>query len=761
MIMLRIFTSLFILFALASCHKESNKMNYAAYHAQENHWFEAIKSYENMLKNQPNDTEIRTKLYQARTQAAEYFQAQGMKFLQDNNPREAIHQFKQGILIMPEYERLHELLRQSNQYIKADDLLNKARYNHKIGRVYEAQRLVEEALILVPSHHQSEEFLRQISSKKKKNSEKLVLTSSNPITLHFQNAPLKEVIHFIAKPYGINVIFDESVKDIPVTIFAKDVTFRQALGLIDKTGNIFHKEIGTNTILVINDNDQERSKYDDYYIRTFHLKSIKADDMSGILQRTLGIKNIITNKSLNTVLVRDREEMLQLAEKIIITNDIKVPEVVLEVEILEVNRTKTEELGINYGSLTTLDLPQFTGRSLRLGGSMHQFIDSFSTAVLSQGTVTMPDIIVQYLKKNISAKILANPKIRAIHLQDAKIHIGERVPLRSSTIQDATGQIRTTFEYRDVGIKLNITPNIHSDNDVTVKLNLEVSSIGQNRGTTTEPALGIGTRNIETVMLLKDNETTILGGLIQEEDRRNNVKVPGLGDVPVMGKLFSANSDEDLRNEILLTITPRIIRTQEIPPENHLNFFSGVKNNYDTKSAFDFLTQSNNKKTLPAIDIYYEDSQQSQVSPLQSKISSFMQDSASIENLISVPEVRFDQSDYATQVGQEIHVPISGNNFSAIEEISFGLGYDGSLLEFVRIDSNLSVTQQVSGDNTLSIQVKNIVSKNKKQPLLNIVFRARNVGESPLTMNIGNVTGKNNLLISKVLSDRSVIRITS
>lgn len=166
----------------------------------------------------------------------------------------------------------------------------------------------------------------------------------------------------------------------------------------------------------------------------------------------------------------------------------------------------------------------------------------------------------------------------------AKIHIGDRVPLRSSTVQDATGQTRTQFEYRDVGIRLEVLPEYHLDDTINVAMKLEVSSLGQNLGTADKPAYSIGTRNVDTVMLLREGETAVLGGLIRDEERRNTKRVPGLGQTDsIVDTLFSVNDDADNRTDLLLTITPHIIRERSLPNHGDTDFYSGRKSSFSTE----------------------------------------------------------------------------------------------------------------------------------------------------------------------------------
>jgi general secretion pathway protein D len=485
---------------------------------------------------------------------------------------------------------------------------------------------------------------------------------------------------FIAKSFGINVVFDDAVKETPVTLFAQDVTFEQAINLLLITTKTFYKEIGVNTVLVSPDTREKREQYNELIIKSFALRSIPAKEMASILKGVLGLKSILTNESLNTVLIRADMEALRLAEEIITINDRKPAELILDVEILEVNRTKAEQIGLDVGSQISVTYGEIVG-SISKG--------------LREGVIKLPATVLRFYKQDVDAKTLANPKVRVIDGKPAKIHIGDRVPLRSSTIQDATGQTRTTFEYKDIGIKLTVEPDIHLDNSVTVKMGLEVSTLGQNLGTQDEPAYSIGTRNADTSMLLRDGETAILGGLIRDEERNSKTKLPGLSDIPAIGSLFTNYDDQRTRTDVLLTITPRIVRAWDLPPEESRSLFSGTRTNLTTKSMFAYLKKPYAKMTPefsvgPEANIFKKvefEASNDQVTEHVNENDS----KAIIENevITSVPEqsqqtpqLGFAQAEYETTVGSQLVITLTGNNLQGVTSAPLEILYNPRLLAF-------------------------------------------------------------------------------
>jgi general secretion pathway protein D len=207
------------------------------------------------------------------------------------------------------------------------------------------------------------------------------------------------------------------------------------------------------------------------------------------------------------------------------------------------------------------------------------------------------------MQQEIDGRVLAKSSIRTVDGRPAKIHIGDRVPLRSSTVQDVTGQSRTMCEYRDIGIKLEVLPKYYMDDTVSVELTMEVSSLGANLGSIAEPAFAIGTRNINTTMLLREGETAMLGGLIRDDERSIMNKVPGLSELGVIGKLFANNDSSHERTDVLLTITPKIIRDQALPRPGGSSFSAGGNGGGVTDASYDFLKQAPAAKEPPRFKI--------------------------------------------------------------------------------------------------------------------------------------------------------------
>jgi general secretion pathway protein D len=668
---------------IGGCATHQTKIDKAQRYAENEDWLNSVLTYRRAVIESPGDIEFKSRLKQTELKAADYYYQKGVKLIESGNKEAAIVEFQQGLVAMPDHSKLNQAMKETVARQEADRLFSEALSNYEAEIIMDAKAILERAIKISPGHKKSQQLLKAIEKfEGERWIGKLALSSKETITLNFRQTELKTAFEFLANSFGINVVFDNDVKDETITLFAKDVTFKQAINLLLVTTQTFYKEIGVNTVLVAPDTREKRERYEDLIIRNYSLRAIPAKDMASILKGLLGIKNILINESQNMIIVRSEAQKLHLAEQIIAANDRKPAELILDVEILEVNRTKAEQIGLDIGSQITVTYGE-------IAGSISQGI--------SDGAISLPPTVLRFYKQDVDAKTLANPKVRVIDGNPAKIHIGDRVPLRSSTIQDATGQTRTTFEYKDIGIKLTVEPDIHIDNSVTVKMGLEVSTLGQNLGTQDEPAYSIGTRNADTMMLLRDGETAILGGLIRDEDRNANIKVPGLGDIPALGNLFTTNDSQRTRTDVLLTITPRIVRSWDAPPEDLRSLYSGTSKQFSTKPIFDYL-KSSYSETHPNIsfdktEAVVNDSLQDEQDTIESKleisnntvVTSLDKEEVELKQKIKhkLPIFGFDRTVYETTVEGEFEVSLVGKSLGDMSFVPLEILYNPKLIKYV------------------------------------------------------------------------------
>jgi general secretion pathway protein D len=300
-------------------------------------------------------------------------------------------------------------------------------------------------------------------------------------------------------------------------------------------------------------------------------------------------RDIFIDEKLNMIVLKDTPNAVRLAERLIATQDLAEPEVLLEVEIIEVGYNRLLELGLRWPSSLALSLvgggsaaPAPGNATAITGGtpgvlSLPEWIGRSSNLV--RLTFTDPLFILTLRQQDGSTNVLANPRIRVKNREKAKIHIGDRVPVITTTAAAAGGFVSESVSYLDVGLKLEVEPLIYLEDEVGIKVGLEVSNIVREVRSSTSNTLTyqIGTRNAATTLRLRDGETQVLAGLISDEDRRTAFRVPGLGDIPGLGRLFSSTSDNTTKTEVMLLITPRLMRTLARPGVNSIEFAAGTE----------------------------------------------------------------------------------------------------------------------------------------------------------------------------------------
>lgn len=641
-------------------------------HAASDEWAQALHEYREAYARNPGNIQYKSRLRQAELRAADFFYQRGQRFAEQGNFDAAMIEFQQGLNAMPEHSKLIQGMTAVVARNEAGRLYGEARSILEAGKTAEARVRLEQVLELDPEHTGALQALKDVRKRdQERGADALALTSRAPITLNFRQTDLRVAFEFIGKSFGINVVFDDGIKPTPVNLFVQNVTFEQALKLMLATTRTFYREVGANTVLIVPDSKEKRAQYEDQMVRVFYLNTIRAKDMAELIRNTLAPKKLTITEANNSLVVRDTPEVLRLTEQLIEVSDIRSAELLLEVEILEVNRTKAERLGLDFGSEIGVKFPNFP------------VSDSWRNAIRA-GTVALPAATLRYFKQDVDAKTLANPKVRVMNTKSAKIHIGDRVPLRAATLVDALGQTRTSYEYRDVGIKLNVEPTIHLDNSASVKLSLEVSTLGQNLGTVDEPAFSIGTRNAESSMVLRDGETVILGGLIKDEERSNQVRLPGLGDIPLAGKLFTSFDNSGGRTDVLLTITSRVVRGWELPAKSTRAFFAGTENVLSDRPALAALGVAGGGS---AIRSDAGTALVADMPALASGQSSQPEGSPTPppEAAATTPMVAFSQASYDVVSGQEIDLALVGSGLAQASEVYFGIGFNPSLLHFVRV----------------------------------------------------------------------------
>jgi general secretion pathway protein D len=515
--------------------------------------------------------------------------ARGEILLKNRRFNEAIGEFQISISMNPANSRAGELLLKARNLKEADHYFTKAETMVKVEKYDQARELFQKSLELNPESRDAREALAFFEKKDALPPKfNLKLKSRAPISLKFKNSPILNVFEVLTKLSGINFIFDKDLQDNRVTLFMTDVSFDHFLEVLLKTSNLAAKVVDEKTMMVYAKTPAKGKEYQDLQIRTFYLSTLEAPKVVEMLSKIFKSDNISANEQLNAIVVRGPKEVIELSGKIIEANDRAPAEVLLNIEILEVRRTKEKQLGLDFNPYS---LTLGVGESAPNISSDSTFANLASLGALGDITsnellLAVPTVTLNFLKQDTDTRILAKPQLRVRNRETSSVLIGSRVPLRTNRRVDTTGVVTNDFQYFDIGVKVNAEPTINLHGEISLKLTLELSALGPNIGTADDPQFEILTRTVNTVMTVRDGEPVIVGGLIQEDERTTVRKLPFLGEVPAMGSIFSNTEERANETDVLFTFTPMLARAQEVPGTDVLTFWSGSEQDYSLREPY-------------------------------------------------------------------------------------------------------------------------------------------------------------------------------
>ena len=664
-------------------------------YAHSDEWDLAVKEYREANHRNPRDIEYRSALLRAEETAANHHYKKARSFVKERKLDQAITELQQAIYLNPTNVAIQSALRSVLDMKQAEEHYRASLTFTELGRLGEAVNELNQAVELDPDnmkYHDSLEKLRKEKTEVEPE-EALTLASEKPISLNFKNTNIKDVFEFLSKLSGINILFDDEVKAQPVTVFVKDVSFQYALNLLLSTNKLFMKKVSADTIIIIPKNKAKSDQYEDLMVRTFYINNAKAKEIVNLLRTMLDIKKVYVNEVLNALTVRDTPEKLKLVEKVIAANDLKEAEIILDVEILEISRTNALKYGWNFtpGGLSATAAVQSTAPTTA-GNSGGIALSELRNLTKDNIFVTLPGLVVNLIKQDSDAQTLANPRVRVLNNKKATFHVGERIPIQTSIAQTSAvvGYLPTsTFDYKDVGIKLNIEPTVHLNNTVTLNLKLEISTLGDalNFGNG-QVQYKFGTRTTETIINLRDGETVIIGGLIKDEERKSRFKIPILGDIPLLGKLFASADDGTIKTDILMSITPNIVRGMELPDKDSQAFWSGTERDYDTKPLFvsDGKSSKRSAKSLDKAAVLDSLAKREAVAPPPSGETAKPVSAPSattgqpLTTSAAIIEIR--PTEASVSIGQETRFELLAGNMKDLYGAIVTLTYDPKVVEF-------------------------------------------------------------------------------
>jgi general secretion pathway protein D len=452
------------------------------------------------------------------------------------------------------------------------------------GRLREAQNVLRPVLAENPQQRDARRLRRAIDEKLARPvlaGPELRPASDQPISLELRDVTIRNVFELLQRASGIGFVFDRDVRaDQRTSIVVRSASIEDAIGMVLLTNQLERKVLNETTVFVFPNTPQKLREYQELVVKGFYLANADVKQTANMIRTLVKTRDIFIDEKIGLLVIKDTPAAIRLAEKLIAAQDLAEPEVMLEVEVLEISRSRLLELGVRFPDSLAVGLLGAAGEPGTV--SLREWLGRNSDLV--QLSFSNPLFLLSLKQEDGAAVVLANPRIRVKNKDKARIHIGDRVPVITTTAAATGGFISESVQYLDVGLKLEVEPLISLEDEVGIKVGLEVSSIvrevrtsGTAGGTGGSLSYQIGTRNAATNLRLLDGETQVLAGLISDEDRRSANRVPGLGELPIAGRLFSHTRDTTSRTEIVLLITPRIVRTLARPDAATVEFAAGTE----------------------------------------------------------------------------------------------------------------------------------------------------------------------------------------
>jgi general secretion pathway protein D len=524
-------------------------------------------------RDNPSDAAARNAYFRARELAVAQWLAQADALRQARQYDEAIELYRRvqrhdsgneraaaGLEALATDRRHDRLIAEADKLVKAE----------KYG---EAQEVLRPVLAENPRHPDARRAQRLIEERTIKAAVPR-LRAAKPMSIDLRDVPVRSVFDVIGRTANYNFVFDRDVRpDLRTSVTVRDLPVEDLIRLVLTTNQLDQRVINEGTVLVYPNTAAKQREYQELVVKVFYVGNADAKQTANMLRLMLKMRDVFVDDKVGMVVIKDTPSMVRLAERLIAAQDLADPEVMLEVEVLEVGTNRLVELGLRFPESFAVGVAGAGGpgtltlREWRTGGSE-----------LVRFSFSDPLFLFLLRQQDGATKVLANPRIRVKNKEKARIHIGDRVPVITTTAAATGGFVSESVNYLDVGLKLEVEPQIHLEDEVGIKVGLEVSNIAREvRGSTTGTlTYQIGTRNAATTLRLRDGETQILAGLISDEDRRSASRVPGLGDLPVLGRLFSQTRESSNKTEIVLLITPRLVRTLARPEVRAVEFAAGT-----------------------------------------------------------------------------------------------------------------------------------------------------------------------------------------
>ena len=526
-------------------------------------WDGAVEHYRNAVQEDPQNAAYRTALRRAMLNASRAHLDQARRFEANGALAEAVREYRMAAELDPGNTYAVGRARDLERALR--DRLEASRPRAPIEDMREVARRETEAPLLDPA-------------------------SDEPLSLRFVDQRLQDILDFIGGATGINVSYDQQFQDRAYTVQLDGVTIEQALDQILLANQHFYKVLSPRSLIVVPDTPQKRVQYEDQVIRTFYISNADVQELATVLSQIvrggsqIGVQpTIVPNVTSNTIAVRATPGVMAVIEQVITANDKPRAEIVVDIEILEVNRDRARRFG--------LDLTQYViGASYTPAGAAAPRLSDGETALApltaSSGnfSFSLPSALVRFLESDEDTRVVAKPQLRGQEGATLTLNLGDDIPVPTTAFTPiatggATVNPLTSFNYRPIGVIVEMTPRVTYENEIILDLEVENSTLGPNVNVAGQALPTFGTRRVLTRLRLRDGESNLLAGLLREEDRRSLRGLPGIANLPVLRQLLSANSDTIRQTDIVMLLTPRIVRTHELTQDDVNPVYIGAQRN--------------------------------------------------------------------------------------------------------------------------------------------------------------------------------------
>jgi len=503
----------------------------------------------------------------------------------------AVLEYQKAVRESPENVQYHQALERARLRASTDHI-NMARRLSGRALYNEALNEYRLALDLAPDAPGVAEEIRDLEARRRKGATSLQEAKAHareralpgldlppeaqqPLGLFFRGASLREAYLALGRAAGVNVTFDPSFQDSTITLDLRDVGFEQALNALGAAGRTFHRVVDAKVLTIVPDTATKRREFEQQVVKTLFLSNADLKETIDLLRVVLGARRVAPVPGVNALTISDTPDKVAAAERIVEVVDKRRAEVAVDVRILEVSRNKLKEYGIYLTS--GLDAQGIEGIAAGVFPNPTKGLDQGPYDRANLVVSSLPGAVLRLLESDSATRLLANPQLRVSEGQTAQARFGDQVPVPVTTFTAiATGGLAqqpiTSFEYKNVGVNIDITPRAHHDGEVSLLLKLEISAVGA-AGYQGLPTFN--SRTVNSTIRLRDGETNMLAGLILDNERHSLTGLPGIASLPVIGRLFARNHDEGQQTDIVMTLTPHVIRRAEISEEDLRSFVVG------------------------------------------------------------------------------------------------------------------------------------------------------------------------------------------